>query len=276
MIPIKIPGLDRAIVWYGFFFALGVFLAFVVLKRSFALFFSHQNEFSSWKEPKEQKKFLESISAYVIVSGILGAKLGEVLFYQDISYYLKHPIEIFAFWNAGLASHGGVLCILASVFLFSRKRKISFLSCVDLCVMPGALAGSLIRIGNFFNQEILGKFTTLPWAVKFGHPVDGGVYPRHPAQLYEFLAYLMTFFILWGSCRKYRTFQTPGKLTGLFFVLVFGARFLLEYCKVEQSVHAGYWNMGQYLSMPFFLAGLYFAFRDLVFNKIRIKGNHGQ
>jgi len=276
MIPISIPGLDRAIVWYGFFFALGVFLAFLALKRSFDLFFTSEKEFLSYRDPKIGKKFLESICTYVIIGGILGAKLGEVLFYQDISHYLRHPLEIFAFWKAGLASHGGVLGVFFALFILSKKSKISWIRLVDLCVIPGVLAGSFIRIGNFFNQEILGTFTSVPWAISFGHPADGVLGPRHPVQIYESIAYFSIFYSLWYLCKKHKIYQVPGKLSGFFFMLVFGSRFLLEFFKVEQSIYSIAWNMGQYLSLPLFLAGLYFAFRDLIFHKDRIKSNHGQ
>lgn len=164
-------------------------------------------------------------------------------------------------WQGGLASHGGAVGILIALWLFSRSTKIPFLRSVDFAVVPTALAAVCIRIGNFFNQEILGIPTGLPWGVIFGHPADGGpLVPRHPAQLYEALWYSCVFIALFLYARAHPHYERKGRLTGLFLILVFGFRFLIEFLKVEQSVSlsaASCLTMGQWLSIPFVLLGVY-------------------
>lgn len=217
------------------------------------------------KKVKTQAKFLaEKLSLYVMLGTIIGARVGEILFYQSPSVYLRSPLYIFKVWEGGLASHGGAIGILVALWLFARNyRMLSWLQWLDLLVIPAGLVGFFIRIGNFINQEILGKVTTVPWAVTFGHPADGSLpTPRHPVQLYEALFYLSVFgFLLWiGRTKKLRT----GQMSGLFLVLVFLFRFFIEFWKMEQSTllasHACL-DMGQLLSVPFLSLGLYLLFR---------------
>lgn len=254
MFNFNLPILDRPILWYGFFFALGFFVGYLLLtyllRRNF-------------KEISKQNtaKFAEQITFYVVMGTIIGARLGDVLFYQNWKEILQHPISIIAVWQGGLASHGGAVGILIALWFFARKRNMGFWTAVDLIVIPTAIAAVCIRIGNFFNQEILGTPTTLPWGIIFLHPADGGpLVPRHPAQLYEAIGYLCVFLILLFYQYSQRPFQKPGKLTGCFLILVFSLRFLIEFIKMEQSVYISensYLTMGQYLSIPFILLGLY-------------------
>lgn len=134
---------------------------------------------------------------------------------------------------------------------------------MDVLVIPTAVVATFIRIANFFNQEILGSETTLPWGIIFGHPSDGSnVVPRHPVQLYEAMAYFGTFVVLYSIWKKWGTALKPGILSGVFFVLVFGSRFFIEFLKTDQvswldhtSLH-----MGQMLSIPFVILGLCLIF----------------
>lgn len=206
--------------------------------------------------------FADRLTWFVVISTIIGARLGHILFY-DWPYYAAHPIEIFMLRRGGLASHGGTLFILLGLFLFVKVYRktfpeISFISLVDILVIPTAFAAGCIRIGNFVNQEILGSETTLPWAVVFGHPADGSLpAPRHPVQLYEAGAYFFTFILLYTLWEKKETLK-PGILSGLFFILVFGLRFLIEFLKLPQSmvINENLLQMGQYLSVPFILLGI--------------------
>lgn len=212
-------------------------------------------------------KMAEQITFYVVIGAIIGSRLGDVLFYQNWLDIIRDPASVIAVWQGGLASHGGAIGILIALWFFARARKIAFWTAVDFTVIPTAIAAVFIRIGNFFNQEILGIPTTLPWGIIFLHPADGSfIVPRHPAQLYEAFAYLAVFFILLFYWHHYRPFENLGRLTGLFLILVFSSRFFVEFVKVEQSVYlaqGSYLTMGQWLSIPFILLGIGLLVRKL-------------
>jgi phosphatidylglycerol---prolipoprotein diacylglyceryl transferase len=130
--------------------------------------------------------------------------------------------------------------------------------------IPTAFVACCIRIGNFFNQEILGTITSVPWAVVFGDPFDGSTpAPRHPVQLYEAICYLLTCFILLALWKLKRNKLRPGALVGLFFILIFGSRFIIEFWKQPQGmmIDESYLQTGQYLSIPFIVAGFWLFVR---------------
>lgn len=266
VVPWNIPLLDRPILWYGVFFALGFFLAYFVFLSLFREFL-HPYRVSK----KEIGKLTERLSVYVIIGTLLGARLGDVIFYQSPLDYLNDPLGIFKFWEGGLSSHGGVLGILISLWVFSlRIRKtypmLTWIATLDLLSIPALLAGGFIRVGNFFNQEILGMGTSVPWAIVFGHPADGSSpIPRHPVQLYEALFYFVFFGVLWILRKKVPKMFRLGKTSGLFFMVMFGFRFLIEFLKVPQSFLVpkdAFLSMGQILSIPFILLGVILFFND--------------
>jgi phosphatidylglycerol:prolipoprotein diacylglycerol transferase len=220
------------------------------------------------KEQKSQE-LLDQLSIYIFVGTLLGARLGHCLFYE-FDYYKDHLLEMilpFTFQNGdfkltgfhGLASHGGAIGILTALYLFCRKTKTDFIWIADRLVLVVPLAGAFVRLGNFFNSEIIGVPTDLPWAVIFAQ-VDQ--IPRHPAQLYEAIAYLILFAFLWFYYQKKPTIQ-PGALFGIFLIGLFGARFFLEFFKENQEAfeEGMRFNMGQLLSLPFIAVGLYLLFR---------------
>ncbi len=212
----------------------------------------------------------DRLTVYMVVATVIGARVGHYLFYEKPSNYLNNLGELFEVWNGGLASHGAAIGIVLATGLFAyryrdRSRGLSWLRILDFVAVPTALAGALIRIGNFFNQEILGKKSCLPWAVVFGHPADHSApAPRHPVQLYEAAAYLLIFFLLLRLSYKPKYLLERGRLIGLFLILVFGARFLIEFWKLEQShllPFGTHLTMGQILSIPAILAGIFLFFR---------------
>lgn len=200
---------------------------------------------------------------FVITGTVIGARLGEVFFY-NWPYYSAHPMEILKTWEGGLASHGGVLGVIIALFLYWKYiqqwlPELTFLRLLDFVAVPSALAATFIRLGNFMNQEILGTPTSMPWGVLFGHPEGGAVQVvRHPVQLYEAFAYLVTFFILWRNEKKEINSPQTGGTIGLLFILIFGSRFILEFWKAFQASSLGslpFLQMGQLLSLPFILVG---------------------
>jgi phosphatidylglycerol---prolipoprotein diacylglyceryl transferase len=205
----------------------------------------------------------DKLTWFVVLGTIIGARLGDVFFY-DWPYYKDNLLRIFMVWNGGLASHGGVIGVFIAVYIYYRWvlkpfPEITFIGLLDMLVVPSGLAAFFIRIGNFFNQEILGPETHMPWGIVFGNPIDGGpVVPRHPTQLYEALVYLSIFFVTLFLWNTRFTKLKPGFLCGLFFVLVFGSRFLIEFIKMPQSllIDESFLQMGQYLSIPFVIFGL--------------------
>ncbi len=257
ILPFNIPFLGRPILWYGFFFALGFLLGYFFFTRSLQRFFSK----------KKAKELAEKALVYGVIGVIFGARIGDILFYQDFAYFKCDPWIIFRPWEGGLASHGGAVGLVLALALFFKKEKkhlqgLSFLGILDLVCLPAAIIACFIRIGNFFNQEILGTVTKLPFGVIFGNPADGSLpIPRHPVQLYESLFYFSLAGFFW---LKKSNNEQQGKTLGFFLTFIFGFRFLIEYLKTEQSALIGTaepFTMGQILSIPFFLTGLFLLYK---------------
>lgn len=229
--------------WYGLLFATAFISGFSIMK---------------WIYDKEKKDpgELESLFTYIFVGTVAGARLGHCLFYDPV-YYLSHPLNIFKIWEGGLASHGGAAGIILAIFLYSKKPETpGFFWILDRIAIPTALGGALIRIGNFFNSEILGIPFNGMWAIVF-EKVDQ--IPRHPVQLYEAMAYLITFALLLSYYILKN--KTPGEkfLSGLFLIMVFSSRFFLESFKTGQAAYESGFviSVGQWLSIPFVLTGIY-------------------
>jgi prolipoprotein diacylglyceryl transferase len=265
MMPWNIPLLNRPILWYGFFFALGFFLAYFFLVYLLRGYFDQDPSFKKKENPVRAKILAEKTLFYAVIGTLVGARLGDVFFYQDWRFWLNDPMSILRIWEGGLSSHGGSLGVLLAFWLlFQRIKKmyptLSFLRLMDLVCIPIGVVGGFIRLGNFFNQEILGTCTNVPWAVLFLHPADGSpICPRHPAQLYESLVYFLTSFVVWKLWKQDQGLVKQGRIFGLFLMLVFGFRILIECVKEEQSAWMSFssWTMGQWLSIPFFLLGLF-------------------
>jgi len=236
--------------WYGLMFAVG----FLFGLNHGEKMFKHENIDPKW---------LESLFYYLIIATIVGARLGHVLFY-GWDYYSQHPIEIFYVWQGGLASHGGVLGIIIAMFIWSKYvSKRSILWVLDRVVVPSILVGALIRLGNLMNSEIYGNPTTLPWGFIFERNHE--TIAKHPTQIYEALSYLVTFGVLLYMYWKTKAKDYQGLLVGVFFVMVFSARFFIEFIKeVQEPFENGMsMDMGQWLSIPFILTGIFLIVRAL-------------
>lgn len=215
-----------------------------------------------FKKELRSEKDLNDLVWYMVGGTILGARLGHCLFYNP-DYYLNRPLEILMVWKGGLASHGAGIGIIIALYLYTKKRKdITFLWVIDRIVITGALSGFFIRIGNLFNSEIYGKPTNLPWAFIFVYPYSDGQ-PRHPTQIYEALAYLTIFVLLFAYYTKTSGKFKDGLLLGWFLILVFGFRFFVEFLKENQSPFEDLMilNLGQLLSIPFVVLGIYILLR---------------
>jgi phosphatidylglycerol---prolipoprotein diacylglyceryl transferase len=233
--------------YYSLMFILGFFLMTAYVKTIF-------------KKNGRDPELVSTLTSYIIVGMLIGARLGHCLFYEP-EYYLAHPLEILKVWEGGLASHGGYLGVMISVYAFIKKNPtIKFLWLTDVLAGPCLFVGGLIRIGNFFNSEIFGGPTNLPWAVVFER-VD--MIPRHPAQLYESLGYFSVAAFLIFMERSKNGKWPQGSFLALSFILSFTFRFFIEFIKDEQSelVLTDAINMGQWLSLAFVVGGLILLFR---------------
>lgn len=229
--------------WYGLLFAIG-------------FLFGYNHGEKMFKYENIDLKWLESLFIYLIVATIVGARLGHVFFY-GWDYYSQHPIEILYVWQGGLASHGGVLGIIIAMILWSRNvSKRSILWVLDRVVVPSVFVAALIRLGNLMNSEIYGIETTLPWGIIFERNHE--TVAKHPTQIYEALSYLLTFGVMLYMYWKTKAKDYQGMLLGVFFIMVFTARFLVEFIKEDQEAFEATMslNMGQWLSIPFIIVGI--------------------
>lgn len=231
----------------------------------FLISFTVGNFIFRWMCKKENKSVdgLDSLLTYVVAGTIIGARLGHCFFYEP-QYFLSHPLEIFAIWQGGLASHGGGIGVLVSIWLFTRKYKnFAFFWIVDRAAPLVALAGFFIRIGNLFNSEIIGRPTNVAWAFIFDK-VD--LIPRHPTQLYESASYVLVSVIGMTNYKFFRYRPPQGLLFGVTLTGIFISRFIWEFFKENQEPFEAnmFLNMGQILSIPFVLVGFYFILRSLI------------
>lgn len=254
---------------YGLLFVTGLILGYLVIKRFF-------------KSEGIDDKIMDKLVMVMVLSTIVGARLGHVFFYGpywDVfdangnlveRGYFSHPIDILWVQQGGLASHGAAIVILISLYYFSQKvLKRSYLWMLDRIAAPIAIAGCFIRLGNLVNHEIVGDPTDLPWAFSFHNYFDETIgmidpTPRHPAQLYEAICYLISFLLLMYLIYKKKGFHRKGLVFGWFLILIFGCRFLVEFVKIGQTARDFEWslNTGQLLSLPLVLAGAYILYRS--------------
>ncbi len=236
--------------WYGLLFASGFLLGYYIVEQMF-----------KWEN--EDEKWLDSLFLYLIIATVIGSRLGHVFFY-GWDYYSQNLSEILMVWHGGLASHGGALGVIFAMYLHSKiVTKRSILWTMDRVVVPIALVAALIRTGNLMNSEIYGIETSLPWGVIFEQ--NGEIVAKHPTQIYEALSYLFVFAVLMFLYWKTNSRKKPGLLLGTFFILMFSARFLIEFIKEDQEAFESgmMLNMGQWLSIPFILFGIYLVVRAI-------------
>lgn len=235
--------------WYGLMFLLGFSLSLIIMKSIFR------------REGKPEVK-ADDLLFYVFMGTLVGARLGHVLFY-DPQYYLNNLLDVFKIWEGGLASHGGTLGVIFTVYLFHKRNKeFGVLWLWDRCAMLAIMTGGFIRVGNLMNSEIIGRPTDVPWAFVFER-VDN--LPRHPSQIYEAICYFSVFAFTWFLYSRQREKTPHGQLLGVVLIGTFLTRFFVEFVKENQSAFEGDMalNMGQLLSIPFVLVGIFLLVRSL-------------
>jgi phosphatidylglycerol---prolipoprotein diacylglyceryl transferase len=234
--------------WYGLMYVLGFGASyFLVLKQI--------RDFSY----KALEPCFENLNLVLILSVVIGGRLGYVLFY-NFSYYLQHPLEIPATWTGGMSFHGACLGVLFGGWLYTRKKNLDFWKCADIYVVTIPIGLALGRLGNFINGELFGRTSTVPWAMAFP---GGGPQPRHPSQLYEMvLEGILLFVILWTL--KERPWKgnknwPHGSMLCLFLVGYGSFRMFVELFR-EPDQHIGFvlgsMTRGQLLSGLMVLGGV--------------------
>jgi len=244
--------------WYGLMWATAIMMAWIIVRKTF-------------RHEKGPEEWGEKLFYYGAIGLIVGARLGHCLFYgsdNDFFYYYRNPLEILYVWEGGLASHGGAIGLLIAMYLYNKNvTKKGYLWILDRLVIGVAIGGAFIRFGNLMNSEIFGGVTTLPWGFEFIRSAEWrsiGL-PCHPTQIYEMIYCLVTFALCMWLYWKKEAGKKRGLIFGVFLIGIFFTRFMLEFIKTNQ-VHfeeGMFLNMGQILSIPFFLAGFYLVFKSL-------------
>ena len=235
--------------WYGLLFISGFVLGWYIFRGFF-------------RKEGVPETLLDPLLYTLLIGTIVGARLGHCLFYQP-DYYLgswQGFWEIFMPWKGGLASHGGTIALVLAMWWFARhygrKSDFDFLWILDRLCITVCFAGAFIRLGNLCNSEIYGDVTSLPWGFIF--ELRGETLPKHPTQIYEALSYAILGVVLLLLYRYKASKMYRGTFIGVFFIVLFGMRFLIEFIKEPQ---VGFeenmvLNMGQLLSIPFILIGV--------------------
>ena len=252
--------------WYSLCWLVGLIIAYILVKKIY-------------KDLKISEDLFDPLFIYCFFGILIGARLGHCLFYEP-DYFLSsfdHIIEMFVpihkmsdgSWvftgYEGLASHGGTLGLMIALFIYCKRTKLSLLKVLDIIAIATPTTACFIRLGNLMNSEIIGKVTDLPWGFIFLNASEGLTsQPRHPGQLYEAIAYFIFFFIGWYFYRKHKEKVGTGFFFGLCLFLIFTARFFIEFTKINQVDFENSLplDMGQLLSIPFVLLGLYCMIRS--------------
>ena len=248
---------SKEIRWYSLMFIIGFGIGYKIVERM-------------WRRESINPKWIDPLLYYTLIGTVVGARLGHCLFY-DSGYYLSHPIEILKVWEGGLASHGGVLGIIVAIYFYSKYVSRQSMLWFDKLVVPTGLVAALIRIGNLINHEVYGLPTDRPWGFRFienlhawrqgAEPIFSA--PSHPTQIYEAVCYLLTFVLCMWLYFKKDAWKKEGLIFGIFMICIFTARFFIEFLKNNQEDFEAAMpiNMGQCLSIPFIVTGIYFVVR---------------
>lgn len=247
--------------WYGLFWAIGIYLCYLV-------------QVALYKRDMCPQDWPDKIFTYMVVGVIVGARLGHCWFYEwhlakepieflgmTFNYrnpYIENPIELLKIWQGGLASHGGAIGLILAAILLDKKHFHQGLPWIfDRLVIGVAITGALIRLGNLMNSEIYGGPTDMPWGFIFVR--DHQTVPCHPTQIYEIIYCVVAGVVSAWMYYKTKAARRPGLIFGVWLEIVFFTRFVLEFIKNDQEAFEGNFllNMGQVLSIPFIIWGIY-------------------
>jgi phosphatidylglycerol:prolipoprotein diacylglycerol transferase len=242
--------------WYALAYLIGIISVWLLTKRNIAKY--------NISISTEQ---LDDIVFYSTLGVILGGRIGYILFYGK-DYFFNNPLEIFAIWHGGMSFHGGIIGVIIGLLYFCNKYKINFLKITDLVALYVPIGIFLGRIANFINDELWGRVSTVPWAVKFP---SGGYLPRHPSQLYEAITEGLLMFIILNLLWKKEFVRTHYGIISSIFLIIYGiSRICMEFFR-EPDAQIGFIvnniTMGQLLSLPFLILGLYILNKSIK-NKI--------
>ena len=227
--------------WYGLLFVSSFFLGLWFMQWIF-------------KREGKDPAVLDTLLIYLIIGAVVGSRLMHCFAYEP-DFYLSHPLEILKIWKGGLASHGGLIGSIIAVYLFAKRYHFDVIWLLSRTAIAGTITASFVRIGNFFNSEILGLPSDKPWAIIFER-VD--MVPRHPVQLYEALSYFVLFLLMLTVYKRVKPDFATKILPGIFLTFMFTVRFLLEYTKTRQADYTTSlpFTTGQLLSIPFIILGV--------------------
>lgn len=261
-------GINGGIRWYGLLWALGIYLCYLV-------------QVKLYKNEGCPDTWADNIFVWMTLGVIIGARIGHCWFYEwhltndpiqifawTIKYrnpYIENPLRLIRIWEGGLSSHGGAIGLIIAAWLLNRKhfqkedpkRKTDMIWIFDRLVIGVCITATLIRLGNLMNSEIYGNPTTLPWGFVFVR--DGQTVACHPTQIYEMLYCIVAFAATWLMYWKGKCYERRGLIFGTFLLIIFVTRFLLEFIKLDQEAFESnmFLNMGQWLSIPFIIWGMY-------------------
>jgi len=231
--------------WYGALFATGLALNYMLIRWAF-------------KKRKYDLKKLDSVVFYLFFGLVIGARMGEVLFYEP-AYFFSHPLDIVKIWQGGLSSHGAAIGLFVAYLIWCKVHKVKFSKYIDTLVIGMPLTAAFVRIGNFFNSEILGTETNGGYGVVFAR--KGEIITRHPVQLYSAFMNLVIFAVIFFLFKKYYKKMPPMFFLFLYLAMYFIGRFVVEFWKDLHTLPEAFpLSMGQLLSLlPIAVAGFYFA-----------------
>lgn len=251
--------------WYGLLWAVGIYLAYMV-------------QVALYKHDRCPEDWADKIFTYMVIGVIVGARVGHCWFYEwheaaslglepvkflglTFNYrnpYIEHPFELIKIWQGGLSSHGGAIGLITAAIILNKKHFHKGVVWIfDRLVIGVAVTATLIRLGNLMNSEIYGGPTDLPWGFVFLR--DGKDFPCHPTQIYEMLYCIVAGIVSVWMFYKTKAARRPGLIFGVWLEIVFFTRFLLEFIKYNQEDFESnfFLNMGQVLSIPFIIWGVY-------------------